>query len=157
MPSPPPAPGSVFSKIVTGDIPCHRLYEDEHVLAFLDVGPVSRGHCLLIPKVCYVELDAVPPEVGAALGRALPRLCAAVKQATGCDGLNVLQNNGASAGQAVMHVHFHLIPRYGDGSGGKPRPGAGGDGLIFEWPAGTLDADDAAEIKAAIVAALGTE
>lgn len=148
-------PTSIFTKIAAGEIPCHRLYEDEHVLAFLDVGPVSRGHCLLIPKECYVELDAVPPEVGAALGKALPRLTAAVKKATGCDGLNVLQNNGRAAGQAVMHVHFHLIPRYGQD---KPRPGAAGDsggGLIFEWPAGTLDDDDAPQIRAAIVAALG--
>ncbi|MEM7624658.1 MAG: HIT family protein [Planctomycetota bacterium] len=142
---------SIFTKIVAGEIPCHRLYEDEHVLAFLDVGPVSRGHCLLIPKECYVELDDVPPDVGAALGAVLPRLAAAVKRATGCDGLNVLQNNGAAAGQAVMHVHFHLIPRYGSD---KPRPGAGGDGLIFDWPAGKLDPGDAETVKAAIVAAL---
>ncbi|MEM1107131.1 MAG: HIT family protein [Planctomycetota bacterium] len=138
---------SIFERIVAGEIPCHRLYEDEHVLAFLDVGPVSRGHCLLIPKVCYVELDAVPSETAAALGRAMPRLCAAVKAATGCDGVNVLQNNGAAAGQAVMHVHFHLIPRYT----------AADEGLRFDWPAGELDADDAAAMRERIVAALGSQ
>lgn len=134
---------SIFEKIVAGEIPCHRLYEDEHVLAFLDIGPVSRGHCLLIPKACHVELDDVPPETAAALGRALPKLVAALKAATGCDGVNVLQNNGAAAGQVVMHAHFHLIPRY-----------VGGGGLRFEWPAGTLDTDHAQQIQAAIVAAL---
>ncbi|MEM6458917.1 MAG: HIT family protein [Planctomycetota bacterium] len=142
---------SVFEKIVAGELPCHRLYEDGHCLAFLDVGPVSRGHCLLIPKVRYVELDDVPPEVAAALGAAMPRLVAAVKSATGCVGLNLLQNNGAEAGQVVMHVHFHLIPRYA-----PPPPEArpGGAGLDYDWPAGSLDPDDAADLVGRITAAL---
>ena len=140
---------SIFGKIVAGDVPCYRLHEDEHTLAFLDVGPVSRGHCLLIPKRAFVELDEVPAEVGAALGRVLPRLVAAVKQATGCDGVNVLQNNGRAAGQAVMHVHFHLIPRYAGGTD----PAAGG-GFRFDWPAGTLEAGDAERLAGQIRAAM---
>ena len=146
--APPPEPGaerSIFERIVAGEVPCHRLYEDEHVLAFLDVGPVSRGHCLLVPKRRYVELDGVPAEVGAALGAVLPRLVRAVKAATGCDGLNVLQNNGESAGQAVMHVHFHLIPRY--------RDAASEGGFRYDWPAGKLG-DDAEALRGAIAAAL---
>lgn len=135
---------SIFTQIVAGDIPCHRLYEDAQVLAFLDVGPVSRGHCLLIPKTCYVELDEVPADVAAALGRVLPRLVAAVKTATGCDGVNILQNNGTAAGQAVMHVHFHLIPRYTDAD----------TGLRFDWPAGQLSAEDATELQHKITTAL---
>ncbi|MEM6854186.1 MAG: HIT family protein [Planctomycetota bacterium] len=137
-------PESIFTKIVAGDIPCHRLYEDEHVLAFLDIGPVSRGHCLLIPKTGYVELDDVPADVAAALGQALPRLIAAVKSATGCDGVNVLQNNGSVAGQVVMHVHFHLVPRYTDTD----------TGLRFDWPAGELSDQDATELQHKITAAL---
>ncbi|MEM9916082.1 MAG: HIT family protein [Planctomycetota bacterium] len=137
-------PESIFTKIVAGDIPGHRLYEDEHVLAFLDIGPVSRGHCLLIPKTCYVELDEVPADVAAALGQALPRLVAAVKSATGCDGVNVLQNNGSAAGQVVMHVHFHLVPRYTDTD----------TGLRFDWPAGELSDQDATELQQMITAAL---
>ena len=159
--SPGPADGeySIFERIVAGEVPCHRLYEDGHVLAFLDVGPVARGHCLLIPKRRYVELDAVPPETAAALGAALPRLVRAVKAATGCDGLNVLQNNGEAAGQAVMHVHFHLIPRYrGSGSGGGPggggASGGGGGGFRYDWPAGELG-DDTEGLRMAIVTALG--
>lgn len=144
-------PSSIFEKIVAGEIPCHRLYEDEHVLAFLDVGPVSRGHCLLIPKTGYVELDNMPAEVGAALGRVMPRLCAAVKAATGCDGVNVLQNNGAAAGQVVMHIHFHFIPRYADSGDASA---AGGVGLDFNWLPGELSDADAARLKAAIVASL---
>ena len=139
---------SVFERIVAGEVSCHRVYEDGHVLAFLDVGPVSRGHCLLIPKRRYVELDDVPPEVGAALGSVLPRLVRAVKEATGCDGLNVLQNNGEAAGQAVMHVHFHLIPRYRGGA-------SAGEGFGVHWPAGELDNDDAATLCEAIAAAVG--
>lgn len=135
---------SIFDKIIAGDIPCHRLYEDEHVLAFLDVGPISRGHCLLIPKTGYVELDDMPAEVGAAMGRVMPKLCAALKAATGCDGVNVLQNNGSAAGQVVMHVHFHFIPRYVDDD----------TGLDFQWGAGQLGNADAAELKTKIVTAL---
>lgn len=138
-------PESVFEKIVAGDIPCHRLYEDEYVLAFLDIQPLSRGHCLLIPKTCYVELDDVPADVATALGRVLPRLVRAVKTATGCDGVNVLQNNGSAAGQVVMHVHFHVIPRHT----------AADTGLRVQWPAGDLSPQDAAELKSRIVAALG--
>ncbi|MEO0514608.1 MAG: HIT family protein [Planctomycetota bacterium] len=145
---------SVFAKIVAGSIPCHRLYEDEHVLAFLDVGPIARGHCLLIPKVGYVELDEMPPKVGAALGRVMPQLCAAVKSATGCDGVNVLQNNGSAAGQAVMHVHFHFIPRYTSLQDGKNSGSGGGNGLHFEWRPGPLGDDDAARLQDAIMASL---
>jgi histidine triad (HIT) family protein len=138
---------SLFERIVAGALPSHRVYEDAHAFAFLDIGPVSRGHTLLIPKRCYVELDEVPPEVAAALGVALPKLVAAVKAATGCAGVNVLQNNGTAAGQAVMHVHFHLIPRYAEGSPEKER-------FRFDWPAGTLSDDDAAELVHKIQAAL---
>jgi len=142
---------TVFEKIVAGLIPCHRLYEDQHVLAFLDVGPLSRGHCLLIPKTGYVELHEVPAEVGGALGRVMPRLCAAVKAATGCDGVNVLQNNGRAAGQEVMHVHFHFIPRYG---GPRDTREDSGTGLDFQWRPGELTESEAMELKSAIVAAL---
>jgi histidine triad (HIT) family protein len=100
---------SIFTRIVHGEIPCHRVYEDEHVLAFLDIGPLAPGHLLLIPKTEYRTLDQVPPETAAALGAALPKLVAAVQQATGSAGVNILQNNGQVAGQEVLHVHFHII------------------------------------------------
>ncbi|MEM7576583.1 MAG: HIT family protein [Planctomycetota bacterium] len=136
-------PASLFERIAAGELPSHRVYDGEHVFAFLDIGPVSFGHVLLIPKTCYVELEDVPPEVGAALGAALPKLVKAVKAATGCSGVNVLQNNGVAAGQAVMHVHFHLIPRYGEGSPHKER-------FRFDWPAGQLTDTDATQLVAAI-------
>lgn len=108
---------TIFSKILRGEISCHRVYEDAHVLAFLDINPLSIGHTLVIPKEPAETLGQLSEESAAALGRVLPRICRAVIEATGAAAYNVLQNNGSGAHQAVMHVHFHVIPRYADGTG----------------------------------------
>ncbi len=108
---------TIFSRILAGEIPCHRVYEDEHVLAFLDVAPLAPGHLLVIPKEAKARLDELSDDAAAAIGRVLPRLCRAVVEETGAEGYNVLQNNGASAHQAVMHVHFHIVPKLADGRG----------------------------------------
>ena len=92
---------TVFSKIIRGEIPCHRVYEDAQVLAFLDINPLSRGHLLVIPKEPAATLDQLSDEAAAALGRVLPRLCRAVIAATGVREYNVLENNGSSAHQAI--------------------------------------------------------
>jgi histidine triad (HIT) family protein len=134
---------TIFSKILRGEIPCHKVYEDEHVLAFLDVGPLSRGHTLVIPKEPAATLDQLSDESAAALGRVLPRLCRAVRQATGVADYNVLQNNGSAAHQAVHHVHFHIIP--------KPGPD---QGLGIEWPAQRLDSQSAPALAGRIAAAV---
>ncbi len=118
---------TVFGKIIRGEIPCHRVYEDERVLAFLDVSPLSLGHTLVIPKEPAATLDQLSDETAAAIGRVLPKLCRAVMRATGTVDYNVLQNNGPLAHQAVMHVHFHIIPRPNDQRG-----------LGIQWPAGSL-------------------
>jgi len=131
-------PDCIFCKIIAGDIPCHRIDEDEHVLSFLDIGPVSQGHTLIIPKGHWVTLDQMPDDVAAACGVAIKRIGSAVARATGCDGWNVLQNNQAAAGQEVKHVHFHIIPR------------VAGDQLGYRWPAGELSSDTAERLKAAI-------
>lgn len=136
-------PETIFSKILRGEIPCARVYEDDHVLAFLDIGPLSVGHTLVIPKEEVATLDQLSDEAAAALGRALPRLCRAVMSATGIRAYNVLQNNGALAHQAVNHVHFHIIPKAG-----------ANDGLRIEWRPGQLDKAAAAELAAKIAAAL---
>ena len=136
---------TIFSKILAGEIPCHRVHEDDHVLAFLDIGPLSRGHLLLIPREEKATLGELSDDSAAALGRVLPRLCRAVCAATGATACNVLQNNGAEAGQVVMHVHFHIIPRFPDREQGA--------GLRVEWRAGELDGD-AAELAEAITAAM---
>jgi histidine triad (HIT) family protein len=108
---------TVFSKILRGEIPSHRVYEDDHVLAFLDVNPISRGHTLVIPKDPVETIDQLSDEAAAAIGRVLPRIARAVLAATGASAFNILQNNGAAAHQAVQHVHFHIIPKHDDGSG----------------------------------------
>lgn len=102
---------TIFGRIIRGEIPCHRVYEDEHVLAFLDVNPLSPGHTLVIPKEAVATLDKLSDEASAAIGRVLPRIARAVLKATGATDFNILQNNGAAAHQAVLHVHFHIIPR----------------------------------------------
>ena len=129
---------TIFSKIIAGEIPSYKVYEDDFVFAFLDIGPLSRGHTLVIPKEPAVTLDELSDASAEAIGRVLPRLCRAVKEVTGCVGYNVLQNNGSIAHQVVMHVHFHIIPK------------SGNDGLGVDWPAGALDKAEAAALAAAI-------
>jgi histidine triad (HIT) family protein len=133
---------TIFSKIIAGDIPCHRVYEDAHVIAFLDISPVSRGHLLVVPKEVKAQLHELSDESAAAIGRVLPRLARAVLAATGATAYNILQNNGALAHQAVMHVHFHIIPRIGSA------------GLGVGWNSGTLSASDASELVTNMQAAL---
>ncbi len=132
---------TIFQKIIDGEVPCHRIYEDEHVLAFLDVFPLSRGHTLVVPKEPAERLEQLSDEAAAAIGRVLPRLCRAVLAATGAKAYNVLQNNGAAAHQAVMHVHFHIIPKYGEHNG-----------LGLVWEPKALDRDRGAELAAEIAA-----
>ena len=134
---------TIFGKIIRGEIPCHRIYEDDKVLAFLDVFPLSRGHTLVIPKEPAETLDQLSDEASAAIGRALPRISRAVLQATGASAFNVLQNNKPLAHQAVFHVHFHIIPKYDDGAG-----------LGIEWNAGKLDGGAGAELATAITSKL---
>ena len=132
---------SIFAKIIAGEIPCYKVYEDEHILAFLDVNPISEGHTLVIPKESAETLDRLSDASAAALGRVLPRICRAVMQATGTEAYNVLQNNGTDAHQVVMHVHFHIIPRYADdaASGGPQRRSKRKRGLGLVWNSQPLD------------------
>ena len=110
----------IFCKIISNEIPSVKVYETENVLAFLDINPVEKGHLLVIPKRHWESLDATPlsdPDVAAVfdeLTRAVHLLTRAVRSFA--DGANVLQANGAAAGQTVWHLHFHIIPRHGDGS-----------------------------------------
>jgi histidine triad (HIT) family protein len=129
---------TIFDKIIAGEIPCHTVYEDEMVLAFLDVAPLSRGHTLVIPKERAARMDQLSDDSAEALGRVLPRICRAVLKATGATAYNLLQNNGAAAHQAVMHLHVHVIPRYPDIAEGEP-----GGGLGIGWPAGKPEGPEA--------------
>lgn len=103
---------TLFEKIVHRDIPAVIVYEDDEVLAFMDIGPIIKGHVLVIPKVCYDPVTAVPDELLARLIAVSKRIAAAQLSGLGADGVNILQNNGRAAGQEVPHVHFHVIPRF---------------------------------------------
>ncbi len=132
----------IFCKIVAGDIPAEVIRADDAAVAFLDVGPLAEGHVLLIPTGHYATLDDMPADGAADMLRHLPALVRAVKAATGCEGVNVLQNNGRVAHQVVMHVHFHIIPR------------DQGDAFQFNWPAGAYPEGRMADLAQAIRSAL---
>lgn len=132
----------VFCRIIAGGIPSHRVFENDAAVAFLDIGPLSEGHTLLVPRRHAASICDLPPEDAAAVGSLLPRLSRAIMSATGSPGLNVLQNNGRVAGQIVDHVHFHLIPR------------REGDHLGFRWNAGTYPSGRAEELLRRIQSAL---
>ncbi len=137
---------SIFTRIIKGEIPSHRVYEDDLVYAFLDINPLSRGHTLVVPKEQAERLHLLTERSSAALGRALPRIARAIVKATACADYNLLQNNGPGAGQVVMHVHFHIIPKHADGTG-----------LPHTWPATTLDENAGAALAKLIAAAIEKE
>jgi histidine triad (HIT) family protein len=112
----------VFCKIVAGEIPATRIYEDHAVLVFLDNGPISDGHTLVIPKSHVEKLHDCPAELLGQIVLSLGKIAGAVSAAMNSDGYNLLCNNGRAAGQLVEHLHFHIIPRNA------------GDGLLNRWP-----------------------
>jgi histidine triad (HIT) family protein len=113
----------VFCAMVAGKIPVAKVYEDQAVLAFLDIGPLSDGHTLVIPKEHCARMHECKPELLGEVGSRLGRIAGAVAAAMKADGYNVLCNNGRAASQVVDHLHFHIIPR------------RAGDGVFTEWPA----------------------
>lgn len=102
----------IFCRIATGEIPSATVYEDEDFRAILDLGPAATGHTLVIPKNHSENLLSVDSDTAAKALGVIKKVANAVKDAMGCDGINVVQNNGEAAGQTVMHLHFHIIPRY---------------------------------------------
>jgi histidine triad (HIT) family protein len=112
----------IFCRMVAGEIPVTRIYEDELVLVFLDIGPVSDGHTLVIPKQHFERLHDCPSEVLGQVCSRLGKIAKAVAVGMGSDGYNVLCNNGRAAGQLVGHLHFHIVPRNS------------GDGVFDRWP-----------------------
>ncbi|MEM8534056.1 MAG: HIT family protein [Chloroflexota bacterium] len=113
---------SVFSRIVRGEIPSAKVYEDELTLAFMDINPVARGHTLVICKEEYPDLFTIPAEALVAVARTTQQVALAIRTSLQPDGLNIVQNNGAAAGQIIFHYHVHLIPRW-DKDGGAVRMG----------------------------------
>ncbi len=103
---------NVFARILRGEIPAHKVHEDEHTLAFMDVMPQSDGHTLVIPKAPAENVFDLPPDALAATILATQRVARAVKKAFNPPGVMLVQLNGAAAGQSVFHIHFHIVPRY---------------------------------------------
>lgn len=122
----------IFCRIISGRIPCTKLFENEHLIAFLDIHPATEGHTLVVPKAHYTRIDQANARTIGEIGSVLPKLTAAVQKAADADGYNFLCNNGAAAGQVVEHLHFHIIPR------------KTGDGVMKAWkqityPAGRIE------------------
>jgi len=102
----------IFCKIMNGEIPSHKIYENDHVLAFLDISQTTKGHTLIVPKRHVQDVYGMTPEDMAHVYQAVPSLANALKETFQCSGLNLLNNNESAAGQTVFHYHVHLIPRY---------------------------------------------
>ncbi len=106
----------LFKKIIAGEIPCEKIYEDDIAFAFLDNTPTNPGHTLVVPKKWSADITDTDPEILAHLIKVVQKLAIAVKAATGAEGVNIIQNSGEVAGQKVFHLHFHIVPRHaGDG------------------------------------------
>ena len=112
----------IFCKIVSGQIPSAKIYEDEIIVAFLDIGPISDGHTLVMPRQHFEKVHSCPPELLGQIWTRLGKIAGAVASAVDADGYNVLCNNGSAAGQVVDHLHFHIVPR------------KTGDGVFAQWP-----------------------
>ena len=102
----------IFCKIIKGEMPAHRVYEDDEVLAFLDISPINQGHVLVVPKEHSDNLLETPEELVEKLAVIVGKIGKAVKASTNADGINIGINNGAAAGQVIFHTHIHVIPRF---------------------------------------------
>jgi len=123
----------IFCKIIRGEIPAIKVYEDDASLAFMDINPIAPGHCLVIPKHHAENIMVTPPAASAAAMATVSRVAAAIDKAIAPEGMNIVQANGPGAKQSVFHIHFHIIPRRAD------------DGLTMNWE---MVPGDMAEINA---------
>ena len=130
---------SIFSMIIDGEIPCHKVYEDDLVFAFLDINPFSPGHTLVVPKEEARTLDKLSDESSEALGRVLPRISRAILRATEAEEFIIIQNNGPNAFQSVFHVLFHIIPKMKDGRG-----------LTFPFKSSPIDHEEAERLATSV-------
>ena len=124
----------IFCKIANGEIPSATLYEDEDFRVILDLGPATKGHALILPKNHFANLFEIPEDMDAKAFILAKKIAKKMKDVFGCDGVNIVQNNGVAAGQTVFHFHIHLIPRYE------------GDHAVVTWKPGTLTDEQREEI-----------
>lgn len=121
----------IFCKIIQGVIPSSVVYEDEDFRAILDIAPSHKGHTIVLPKYHAANLLELPDEVASKALPVVKKVAAAIKEETGCDGINILQNNGVAAGQTVFHLHIHVIPRFEN------------DGILPVWAQGSYEEGEA--------------
>ena len=133
----------IFCKIIAGQIPSFKVYEDDSVFAFADIGPVVHGHVLVVPKAHYSTIMDIPADLSGQIAERLPKLTRAVLAATGLKACHVLINNGSEASQSVHHLHYHILPR------------AEGDGYKLHWPSQKLDVSVGQALAQAVIKALG--
>ena len=133
----------IFCKIANGDIPSSTIYEDDFFRVILDLSPATKGHALILPKQHIADIFEMSEDCASKIFVLASRIAKAMKSTLGCDGLNIVQNNGSVAGQTVFHFHMHLIPRYN------------GDGQTIGWVPGTSEADERDAIANQIRALLG--
>jgi len=129
----------IFCKIANGDIPSKTLYEDDEFRVILDLGPATKGHALILPKDHFANLYELPDETAAKVMQLAKKMATQMTEKLGCDGFNLVQNNGETAGQTVFHFHLHLIPRYEN------------DGQKIGWVPGSPTQEELEEIKNTIV------
>ena len=122
----------IFCKLANGIFDTNTLYEDEDFRVIFDLSPATEGHVLILPKEHYANVFELPEEVAAKVYVVAKKIATALKEVTGCAGVNILQNNGEAAGQTVFHFHMHIIPRY--------------DENIIKWTPGAINADVVADI-----------
>lgn len=125
----------IFCKLANGEIPTATLYEDEDFRVILDASPASKGHALILPKEHYANLYELDDEVAAKVLVLAKKMITKLTDLLGCDGYNIVQNNGEAAGQTVFHFHMHIIPRYE------------GDTVDIKWVPGKAEAEEITEIK----------
>ena len=135
-------PDCIFCKVAAVEIPAAVIFENESIVAFLDIGPLAEGHVLIIPRAHHAKLSDLSASECAQLGSMLPKVARALLEVTGAEGFNLLVNEGRAAGQLVPHVHFHLIPRVAS------------DKLGYRWNAGTYAPGRAEQLAAAYQTAL---
>ena len=132
---------NIFAKILRGELPCHKVYEDDHALAFLDIMPRAPGHTLVLPKAPARNLLDVAPDDLAHVMQVAQKIARASLKVFGADGITIQQFNESAGGQVVFHLHYHVMPRH-EGVGLQPHTGKMADGVVL--------AADAARIKAAL-------
>ena len=132
----------IFCNIAKGKIPSATIYEDHYFRVMMDINPATKGHCLIVPKEHYDNVYDLDGETAGRLFSLATCIARALRDALGCQGLNIVQNNGRIAGQTVFHFHLHLIPRYE------------GDGVKFGYTPHTCDPEELEEIRKAIKAAI---